>query len=247
MECRDAQFYLRLRRHTADELGPDVNAALDGHCATCAVCAADARASASFDRAVATAMRAVPIPSGLRERLITQAARAQGTALRNKALRVGGMVVAALLIIGIGFSLVATTRPGVDPYKIVQDADRQYEKPGEYARQWLAAEKLPEELPWDFDYDLLIHCGHDRIGDSNRYAPVMVFRAREGSGFARVYMFRAGGPFDTKEMRDVQASHFSAQVVIGKQQWRDVHYLIVHKGPPKRGLGDFLRIPGLPA
>ena len=52
MECRDAQFYLRLRRHAADELGPDVTAALDGHCALCPECGPAAKAAASFDRAL---------------------------------------------------------------------------------------------------------------------------------------------------------------------------------------------------
>ena len=241
MECRDAQFYLRLRRHAADELGPDVSAALDGHCATCAACAADARAAAAFDRALATAMRAVPVPSGLRERLITQAARAQGAALRNKALRVGGVAAAVLLTFGIGLSLYSTTRPKVNTDAIVQQSDDLYGKPAEYARKWLEAEKLPGELPWDFDYDLLIYCGYERIGDSNRYAPVMVFRSREGSGSAKVYMFREGGEFDTKEMRDAQASHFSTKIVVGKQQWRNVRYLAVHHGPPDHGLQRFFR------
>ena len=249
MECRDAQFYLRLQRHTADELGPDVTAALDAHCATCAACAADARSAASFDRALASAMRAVPVPSGLRERLITQAARSQGAALRAKALRVGGMAAAALLVAAIGFSLWTQTRPKVYSDDFVHKAAKQYDNPAEYARSWLAREKLPDELPpeWKFDYDLLVHCGHERIGESNSYAPVMVFRARAGSGFAKVYMFREGGDFDTQEMRDAQASHFSTQIVVGKQQWRNVRYLAVHHGPPGHGLRQFFQIPGPPA
>src|SRR3954453_23761537 len=123
MECRDAQFYLRLRRHAADELGADVTAALDGHCATCGACSADSRAAAQFDRAVASAMKAVPVPAGLRERLITQAARAQGAALRQKAYRVGGLVAAGMLLVGLGISVFSTTRPTFDTKKLVQTED----------------------------------------------------------------------------------------------------------------------------
>lgn len=248
MECRDAQFYLRLRRHTADELGPDVTAALDGHCATCPACAADARASAAFDRALASAMRAVPVPSGLRERLITRAARAQGAALRRTAYRVGGLVVAALLLVGIGLSLYSKTRPQVNTDELVRKADELYQNPPEYARQWLAAEKLPEDLPqeWRFDYSLLVHCGHERIGSG--FAPVMVFRARQDPNWiAKVYMFREGGEFDTREMREAQASHFSTQIVVGRQQWRNVRYLAVYYGPPNQGLENFFRPRGLDA
>lgn len=244
MECRDAQFYLRLRRHAADELGSDVTAALDGHCANCPLCGPAARATASFDRALASAMWAVPVPSGLRERLVTQAARGQGAALRNRALRAGGMVVAALLIIGIGFSLYSTTRPLVDSEKQVALAERQAKDQRTYARAWLAEQKLPEDLPWDFDYDLLVFCGYERIDKVD--APVVVFRARAGSGFAKVYIFRDGGPFDTKDTRDAQGSVFSGQVVIGKGHARGVRYLVVHNGA-QGGLENFLRPPGITA
>src|SRR5438552_9047844 len=98
MECRDAQFYLRMRRHAADELGPDVTAALNDHLAVCPACAADARAAASFDRAIASAMRAVPVPSGLRERLVSHTASKQGAILRRKAYRTGAALAAALLL-----------------------------------------------------------------------------------------------------------------------------------------------------
>jgi hypothetical protein len=79
MECRDAQFYLRLRRHAADELGPDVTAPLVDHLAGCPACAADARAADALDRAFAAAMTAVPVPGGLRERLLAQAAQVSHT------------------------------------------------------------------------------------------------------------------------------------------------------------------------
>jgi len=242
MECRDAQFYLRLRRHAADELGADVTAPLDTHLATCAACAAVSRASANFDRAVSTAMMNVPVPSGLRERLITQAARAQGAALRRTAFRYGGLVAAALLLVAIGISVYSTARPQVDSAAVVQANDALVENPQEYARKWLVAEKLPEHLPWDFDYDLLQSCGYEKIG--GRYAPVVTFRSRAG-GLAKVYLFREGGAFDTKDMQDAQASHFSAQVVVRKDQWRGVRYLVVHTGPPNQGLAPFLRPVGL--
>src|SRR5262245_25968686 len=99
MECRDAQFYLRLRRHAADELGADVTGALEAHVAGCPTCAADARAALSFDRAVASAMKAVPVPSGLREKLFTQASAKQGAVLRRKLYR-GAAALAAVLLLG---------------------------------------------------------------------------------------------------------------------------------------------------
>jgi hypothetical protein len=241
MECRDAQFYLRLRRTAGqgiDELGADVTAALDGHMATCAECARLGRAAANFDRAIGLAMRGVPVPSGLRERLVTQAAKAQGAALRRTALRYGGLVAAAFVLIAVGVGIF-TQRPAADADGIVRANDAGVQNPREYTQKWLAAEKLPENLPWDFDYDLWVGCGYEKIAD--RYVPVVTFVARNGRDRAKVYLFREGGEFDTKEMRDAQASHFTGQVVAGKEQWRGVRYLIVHTGPPNLGLQPFLR------
>lgn len=239
MECRDAEFYLRLRRHAADELGTDVTAPLDGHLATCAACAATAKASANFDRAVSAAMLSVPVPAGLRERLITQAARAQGAALRRTAFRYGGLVAAALLLVAIGVGIYTNGRPKVDSSAIVQKNDELFNNPQEYTRAWLAKEGMPEQLPWDFDYRLLIGCGYEEIG--GRKAPVVTFRARDGDGLAKVYVFREGGAFDTKDIQDAQASHFNAQVFVDKQGWRGVKYLVVHTGLPNQGLQQFLR------
>lgn len=243
MECRDAQFYLRLRRHAADELGADVTAPLDGHLATCAVCSALAKASADFDRAVSVAMLSVPVPAGLRERLITQAARAQGAALRRTAFRYGGLVAAALLMVAIGIGIYSNGRPKVDSSALVQRNDGLFNDPRGYTQAWLADEGLPEHLPWDFDYKLLVGCGEEKIG--GRRVPVVTFRARDGEGLAKVYVFREGSAFDTKDLQDAQASHFNAHVVV-KQEWRNVKYLVVHTGLPNQGLQQFLRPVGEP-
>lgn len=98
MDCRDAQFYLRLRRHAADELGADVTGPLDAHLARCPACAADGRAAASFDRAMASAMRAVPVPADLHARIVRHVASKQGAALRRRAYRVGALAAAAVLV-----------------------------------------------------------------------------------------------------------------------------------------------------
>jgi hypothetical protein len=237
MECRDAQFYLRLRRHAADELGADVTAALDGHCATCAACSADARSAAQFDRAVASAMKAVPVPAGLRERLITQAARAQGAALRQKAYRVGGMVAAALLLAGLTLSLISTNRPKPNTDGIVESVTEQMNGPELSTRKWLAAHKLPDELPLpDLDYDLLVACEVVKVQD--RDVPMVLFRSSEGSGFAKVYIFSSDGSFDLRGMRDAQASHATAKVVTGEGRFHGFTYVFVYTG---RDLGPFLR------
>jgi len=239
MECRDAQFYLRLRRHAADELGADVTGALEGHLATCPACAADARAAASFDHAMASAMRAVPVPAGLRDQLVRHVASKQGAILRRKLYQAGALAAAALVFLVLGISLISTTRPRPDTDALVRAADDQKNRPKEYTQKWLADQKLPNNLPWDFDYDnLLTNCGYDKV--AGHYVPVVTFRAPAGNGFAKVYIFRAG-EFDPKGLQDAQASHFRAEVLLEQREFHGFNYVVVHSGGPHKGLQLFLR------
>src|SRR5262245_47334821 len=202
MQCRDAQFYLRLRRHAGDELGADATADLDRHLATCPACAADARAAASFDAAVASAMRSVPVPAGLREKLLTQAAAYRGGVIRRKLYRYGAAAASLFLALGLAFGLFAS-RPKLDTQALVMAADADLQNPEEKLRRWLADEKLPPQLPWPLDPALLEFTGSERIGGHD--VPVAIFHLRNELGFAKLYVFRHGS-FDTKDVQDAQAS-----------------------------------------
>jgi hypothetical protein len=237
MECRDAQFYLRLRRHAADELGPDVTAPLEGHLATCPACAADARAAESFDRAMSSAMRAVPVPGGLRDKLIAHVAARQGALLRRKLYRTATAAAAAVVLMLLGLGVFSSTRPRVDSEEFVRKADEQMSDRKTSTEKWLAAHKLPDRLPLPFDYDLLVHHGVEHISGND--VPVVVFRSPSDSGFAKVYIFREDGRFDLKGIQDAQASRAAAQVIIGQDRFRGATYLIVYTGGPN-GLQQFL-------
>jgi hypothetical protein len=236
MECRDAQFYLRLRRHAADELGPDVTGALESHLATCPACAADARVAASFDRLMASAMKAVPVPAGLRDQLVRHVASKQGAIFRRKMYRVGSLAAAAIVLVALGLSIFSSARPRFDPNWIVQKDDELLGRQEEYARRWLAAQKLPERLPEDLDYDLLASCEVVEVPGGR--VPMMLFRSPEGTGFAKVYIIREDGRFDLKDIQDAQGSHVGAQVLVGKDQFRGFTYVFVHTGGPN-GLQPF--------
>jgi hypothetical protein len=241
MECRDAQFYLRLRKHAGDELGPEVAAALDGHLAVCAACAAEARAAASFDRALASAMRAVPIPAGLRERLVSHVAGQQGGILRRRMYRASAAVAAALLLVGIGLGVFSSSRPKPDTGEWVRIEEDRYNNPEATTRRWLAAQKLPDTLPLPFDYDLFVTFGKEDF--QGKDVPVIVFRSPSGPGFAKVYIFREDGLTDTSRLRDAYASRTQARVFNGEGAARNVKYVVVFTG---LDLQPFLRNAGGP-
>ncbi|VTR97223.1 : DUF3379 [Gemmata massiliana] len=244
MDCRDAQFYLRLRGHATDELGPDVTGSLDDHLATCPACAADGRAIAVFDRAIARAMIAVPVPSGLRSQLVARVAEKQGADLRRKAYRAVAALAASVLFVGIAFGIFTKTRPKVDTDALVQRADEQLSDPERSTREWLISKKLPDRLPdeWELDLSLVMHRVKEEIHGED--VPVLVFRSsdpRDPTAFAKVYLFPNNGRFDLKNIQDAQASLTTARVVVGQGDLRGVTYVIVHTGGPLDGLKQFRR------
>lgn len=241
MLCRDAQFYLRLRRPAGDELGPDATAELDRHLAACPACTADARAAAAFDRAVATAMRAVPVPLGLRDKLLAQVAAHRGGVIRRKMYRVAALAASLFLATGLAFGVFSATRPTIDTNDLVMKADEEFQEPDEAIRRWLVDRKLPDRLPLPFNADLLVLHGSERI--QGKDVPVVVFR-HPGAvndphftrGFAKVYIFRNDGTFDLKGLQDAHASHTAAKVI--RDQPHGVTYVIVHTMHPPADPGD---------
>lgn len=238
MDCRDAQFYLRMRRHAADELGPDVTAPLNEHLATCPGCAADARAVESFDRAVATAMVNVPVPAGLRAKIGAHVASKQGAILRRKVYQGAGLVTAALLLLGIGYGIVSNTRPKLNVEGLVERNGEVAADARDSTERWLAAQKLPARLPLPFDYDLLTYRGHEDV--QGRDVPVVVFRSRHGSGFAKVYIFPPNSGFNLKGIQETNNSHARAEILVKQETRGNFTYVFVHTGGPN-GLEFFLR------
>jgi hypothetical protein len=231
MECRDAQFYLRLRRQAADELEADATAALDAHLTLCPGCAADARIASVFDRAVAGAMRAVTVPVGLREQLITRAAAAQGAALRLKLYRAAAACSAAVVLLCIGIGVFSSTRPKVDTQEMVNAADEQENNPGEATRRWLSAQGLPP-LPQTLDFDDKLCVSRGFMDHQGVHVPALVYispGAQPGDPAATltIYIFRGDGRFDLKGLQDAQASRASARVMTRPDPFRGSSYVYV--------------------
>jgi hypothetical protein len=240
MDCRDAEFYLRLRHPGRDAFEPEVAAALERHLAGCPACAAADRALGGFDRAVAAVMRDVPVPDGLRDRLFTTAATRRGAVLRRKAYRLAASAAAVLVTCGLAFGLYTATRPLPDLTERVQLGDELFQPQGgeQAIERFRKAERLPA-LPEQFDPTLFVHAGTERV--QGRDVPVVVFRERTGPGFAKVYAFR-GTAFSQKGVRDEQASHCSAKAY--PDPAAGVTYVVVFTGTD---LTPFLRGSGLTA
>ncbi|MBA4064021.1 MAG: hypothetical protein C0501_09975 [Isosphaera sp.] len=246
MQCRDAQFYLRLRRPAGDELGADVSADLDRHLAGCPGCAADARAAGGFDAAVAAAVRAVPVPAGLHDRLRTAASAHAGAVIRRRAYRVTALAASLLLAVGLGFGVFSVTRPQIDSYAVVGPAEGLVSDPDAVLKTWLAERKLPPQLPAPFDPDLLVMAGSERVQGVD--VPVAVFRHPDDPKyFARLYAFRADGTLNLDGLRNDFASNTAVTVIpTDARQFRGVRYVVVTRvrNPREDPLKPYLRTAG---
>lgn len=243
MECRDAQFYLRLRRHAGDELGAEVSTDLSRHLVSCTTCAALANTAESFDRAVAAAVGNVPVPAGLRDRLFAEASAFRGGVIRRQVYRVSAVAASVLLALGIGFGAFFANRPKIDTSLMVMAADQQIQDPDATIRQWLIEHRFPDRLPEPFNPELLMSLGTERVQGAD--VPVVVFRHPDGPGFAKVYIFATNGTVNLDNLRVTNASHTIAEVIADPLQFRGVKYVIVHTvhpvGPHENPLKPFLR------
>lgn len=242
MDCNDARFYLRFRHSGPDDLGPDVVTDLDRHLADCPRCAAEATASRRFDAAVGRAMRDVPVPAGLRAKLVADLSARRGNVLRRKAYRYAAVAASLLLAVGIAAGIFSAARPTLETDTLVQSADEQLDAPAaeQAVRRWLAAEGLPP-LPDPFDFALYLTHGTEPV--QGRAVPVVVFRHPQGPGYAKVYAFR-DTQFKLKDVKGAQASRCQAVVLKERDAATGVTFVAVYTGdrldPFLRG-GPFVR------
>jgi hypothetical protein len=248
MDCRDAEFYLRLRHPGRDEFEPEVAAALDRHLAGCSACFAAERLLTGFERAVAKAMKAVPVPGHLRDQLFAAAGARRGAQLRRRAYRLAAAAASLLVTAGLAVGLYSATRPQPDAEGIVLAGDELADprQAAEMVKRFLDDERLPPlPLPDQFDYGLFFHAGIEKV--KGREVPVITFHEHHAPGWVKVYAFRDTS-FDTKSLRDAQASHCTAKVyparAAGTAYASGVTYVVVHTGPD---LTPFLRGRGGPA
>lgn len=237
MLCRDAQFYLQLRRCSNDELGADVIADLDRHCAGCGPCASISRQLLASDRAIGVAIKAVPIPSGLRDKLLTQTLAYRGTQVRRRAYRCLALAASLFLTVGLTYGVFAVFRPTLDPDVVVRDQDERIQDPDGTLRRWLVALHAPEQLPLPFNTDLLVSVGSERI--HGRDVPMALFFSPGDRGFAKVFVIHKGADFKL-DLQKVEAQASNTHALVREiPNAPHLIYLIVHTG---RDLQPFLRM-----
>jgi hypothetical protein len=156
MDCKTARLLLELHRPQPAEIDPTESAALEGHLLACPECAAAAQVERQADLRITRAMRAVPVPTGLRERLQERLAVERRRAFRQKAVTAGRWsAVAAVVLLALGGLSwwLVNRHPALD---LVALRDAEIEKMASPRKEWVEV-MVAAEAPPRFDYNFLVH------------------------------------------------------------------------------------------
>jgi hypothetical protein len=191
MDCKTARLLLEFtgpRRPAELEAGDA--AALESHLLGCPDCAGAARAERGADEVLGRAMRDVPVPAGLRTRLLTHLEAERDVRYRRRSQRWLGAGAAAA-------ALVAALWLGFDSWRyhhrsqlVLENATRLLEQQcfnptPENVELWFAqTERLATRAPGDFNYALLTY--YDTADLQGQRVPLLLFTS--GRFQARVYI-----------------------------------------------------------
>ena len=174
---------------------------------------------------MAPAVNDVPVPEGLRERLLDRLRNARGAVLRRRlAWTAHGVAVAAAVLVGVLLWLHYRVVPAapLDLKEIVQrTADQREARSPEKVQEWFQNQhQVAMVAPVKFDYRNLSNC--DLVKVQGKDVPMLAF-ANDGT-WADVYVIR-GDQFDTTTLVPGKSGSFNLFVDIDRLE-DDPHHTI---------------------
>ena len=245
MDCKTARLLLDYARPAPAELPGGDAAALEGHLTACPECEALARAERQLDDHLGRAVRDVPVPDGLRDRLLARLRAERRRWYRRWALRGAGAAAAAaslVLAIGLWAHWRASRLPAPDVETIAYDVSVQNAQraSADGVETWFG-QKCPGRLagtPREFDgqplnynalayYDLG-YCQGERV-------PMLLFV--HGADQARVYIL-SGEQFNLAGLTDDSSDSGGYKTAVRSSPAdARIKYLFIYTG---NSMGPFL-------
>jgi hypothetical protein len=241
MDCRTARLLLDFHRPRAGELPADEAVELERHLAGCADCDATGRAARRLDDHFGPAVRDVPLPDGLRERLLSRLKDDRSTRLHRRfAWTLRGAAVAAAVLVGT-FLWLHFRPPEPAPLDLARLSQAEGEKnrlhSPESVAAWFKERHHITMDPPEFDYACLVECGVAEV--QGRRVPRLIFYRDPGPDGgnptrATVYVFTRD-QFDLEALstrHGMPVDDFSQPVEVwGPRPGRsDTAYLILFDG-----------------
>jgi hypothetical protein len=190
MDCKNARLLLEFVRPRGTELDSTETEALESHLAECPECGPLAHAERRVDDHFSRAIRDVPVPNGLRDRLIARLSGERDAWYRRWLLRTAGMVAAAavLLLVVWGVLLWHDTRPELDINEVYVD-ERPTNSPQDVETWFRKTHGLRIAAPSDrlLDYRWLTYYGLEKF--EGQRVPMLLFTYSRPEVQARAKLF----------------------------------------------------------
>jgi hypothetical protein len=213
------------------ELAPEDATALDAHIASCAKCAELVKFERAFDDRIANAMLAVPIPAGLKGRLLDSVSAHRGAWYRQKFYALAGLAAAVVVgLVGI-FAWQIGTPPELTVTEIVAKADSDARDPSGRIAHVLDQKGIEFNPERRFDMAQFLSVGLEDF--QGRQVPTLHFVNGTKNAQATVYVVR-DRDFNWKNLPQdgsSVASIYGFQVAVLRDTRRaDVGYIVVFTG-----------------
>lgn len=240
MDCKTARLLIELERPWASELGSADVEALRSHLADCPDCA-PLRAEQRCDETMGRAIRAVAVPDGLRERILSRLNRRPWH--QRPAVRWSASAAAAVLLFSAGLAWW-NHRIAVDLEDRALTVNKTFQNAKEvddwFAEQGIAT-RAPRGQGLSFDYNLLTF--RDLVKPAKfqgQTVPLLIFR--QGAAEARVYILDAAR-FDMSILNGAPSGSGRFTVIGLPSDDERFGYIIEYSGG---SLQTFFHVGGLP-
>jgi hypothetical protein len=220
------------------ELAPEDAAALDAHLTSCPKCAAAIQSERAFDDRVTKAMLSVPVPAGLKSKLLDGVAAQRGSWYRQSTYYAVGLAASILVVIGGFWAWNIYSAPELTWPQIVSEHDYIEQDRAGAKRRFLAKEGIQFHPEQPLDLYQVEASGITEF--QGKLVPYLYFVNSAKNARATVYVVR-DSDFKWKNLSpdpSTQPSVYGFQVArLRDLKQSDVGYIVVFTGA---GLDVFL-------
>lgn len=225
MDCTNARLLLHFVR--TGELDPAERQLLDNHVAHCTECTALAHAESRLDDALETAMGQVPVPAGLKGRILARMAT-------QRQPRRWRWTAAAALVVAAGLGWYAVLGPHeLDVTQLSEEIDFRTRSAPDAVEAKFSSEGIVMRAPREFNYELLDTFDTTEI--QNRRVPKLTFLARGQSraALAHVYVlsiqqFKPPAQYEERWVCEIVPASSHNIKILRDQSNPDFFYVVVY-------------------